>query len=430
MKAGLISLGCSKNRVDSELLLGELRARGFEITPKAEDAEILIVNTCGFIEPAKQESIDTTLEMAAYKKNGSCKLLVMCGCLSQRYPRELAEEMPEVDLFWGVKEQDKLAARIAALAGMNGNACNKAVRLLTTPSYSAYLRIADGCDNRCAYCAIPLIRGSRKSVAMETLLAEATELAEKGVEELTLIAQDTSAYGEELYGKPMLAKLLQQIDKIEKLRWIRVLYTYPNTVNDELLATIANSKKIAHYLDMPVQHIDDDMLKRMNRHGESAHIRNIIDKIKREYPDFILRTTVMVGFPGETDEQFGRLLQFLREAKLDRVGAFMFSPEEGTTAAEMNDQIGEDIKKDRLDRLMREQQLISRRQNEKRIGREYQVLVERVEGKRAFGRSYAEAPEVDGCIEFSRSGKDLRPGSFTNVRITSAKTYDLIGEEL
>ena len=430
MKAGLISLGCSKNRVDSELLLGELRARGFEITPKAEDAEILIVNTCGFIEPAKQESIDTTLEMAAYKKNGSCKLLVMCGCLSQRYPRELAEEMPEVDLFWGVKEQDKLAARIAALAGMNGNACNKAVRLLTTPSYSAYLRIADGCDNRCAYCAIPLIRGSRKSVAMETLLAEATELAEKGVEELTLIAQDTSAYGEELYGKPMLAKLLQQIDKIEKLRWIRVLYTYPNTVNDELLATIANSKKIAHYLDMPVQHIDDDMLKRMNRHGVSAHIRNIIDKIKREYPDFILRTTVMVGFPGETDEQFGRLLQFLREAKLDRVGAFMFSPEEGTTAAEMNDQIGEDIKKDRLDRLMREQQLISRRQNEKRIGREYQVLVERVEGKRAFGRSYAEAPEVDGCIEFSRSGKDLRPGSFTNVRITSAKTYDLIGEEL
>ncbi len=430
MKAGLISLGCSKNRVDSELLLGELRARGFEITPKAEDAEILIVNTCGFIEPAKQESIDTTLEMAAYKKNGSCKLLVMCGCLSQRYPRELAEEMPEVDLFWGVKEQDKLAARIAALAGMNGNVCNKAVRLLTTPSYSAYLRIADGCDNRCAYCAIPLIRGNRKSVAMETLLAEATELAEKGVEELTLIAQDTSAYGEELYGKPMLAKLLQQIDKIEKLRWIRVLYTYPNTVNDELLDTIANSKKIAHYLDMPVQHIDDVMLKRMNRHGESAHIRNIIDKIKRKYPDFILRTTVMVGFPGETDEQFGRLLQFLREAKLDRVGAFMFSPEEGTTAAEMDNQIGEDIKKDRLDMLMREQQLISLRQNEKRIGREYQVLVERVEGKRAFGRSYAEAPEVDGCIEFSRSGKDLRPGSFTNVRITSAKTYDLIGEEL
>lgn len=430
MKAGLISLGCSKNRVDSELLLGELRARGFEITPKAEDAEILIVNTCGFIEPAKQESIDTTLEMAAYKKNGSCKLLVMCGCLSQRYPRELAEEMPEVDLFWGVKEQDKLAARIAALAGMNGNVCNKAVRLLTTPSYSAYLRIADGCDNRCAYCAIPLIRGNRKSVAMETLLAEATELAEKGVEELTLIAQDTSAYGEELYGKPMLAKLLQQIDKIEKLRWIRVLYTYPNTVNDELLDTIANSKKIAHYLDMPVQHIDDVMLKRMNRHGESAHIRNIIDKIKRKYPDFILRTTVMVGFPGETDEQFGRLLQFLREAKLDRVGAFMFSPEEGTTAAEMDNQIGEDIKKDRLDMLMREQQLISLRQNEKRIGREYQVLVERVEGKRAFGRSYAEAPEVDGCIEFSRSGKDLRPGSFTKVRIKSAKTYDLIGEEL
>lgn len=430
MKAGLISLGCSKNRVDSELLLGELRARGFEITPKAEDAEILIVNTCGFIEPAKQESIDTTLEMAAYKKNGSCKLLVMCGCLSQRYPRELAEEMPEVDLFWGVKEQDKLAARIAALAGMNGNVCNKAVRLLTTPLYSAYLRIADGCDNRCAYCAIPLIRGNRKSVAMETLLAEATELAEKGVEELTLIAQDTSAYGEELYGKPMLAKLLQQIDKIEKLRWIRVLYTYPNTVNDELLDTIANSKKIAHYLDMPVQHIDDVMLKRMNRHGESAHIRNIIDKIKRKYPDFILRTTVMVGFPGETDEQFGRLLQFLREAKLDRVGAFMFSPEEGTTAAEMDNQIGEDIKKDRLDMLMREQQLISLRQNEKRIGREYQVLVERVEGKRAFGRSYAEAPEVDGCIEFSRSGKDLRPGSFTKVRIKSAKTYDLIGEEL
>ncbi len=388
----------------------------------------MIVNTCGFIEPAKQESINTALEMAEYKKTGKCRLLVMCGCLSERYAHELPSEMPEVDIFWGVKEQAGLAKRIAEEMRINKKEFS-AERMLTTPPYSAYLRIADGCDNRCSYCAIPLIRGNRRSVAMEELLDQAEALAGRGVSELTLIAQDTSAYGEDLYGKPMLAELLRKTAEIEKLRWLRVLYTYPNTVDEELLDTIANTKKIAHYVDMPIQHIDDVMLKRMNRHGDGAHIRAMVKMMRERYPDFIIRTTVMLGFPGETEEQFQSLLDFLREAQFDRLGAFAFSPEEGTPAADMSGQLPEALKQERLDAIMRLQQGISLNRNKNRLGKSYEVLVEGVDGEMAYGRSYAEAPEVDGSICFKRKGTELEPGMFTKVRITDAKPYDLIGEE-
>lgn len=428
MKAGLISLGCSKNRVDSELLLGELRARGFEITPEASQADVIIVNTCGFIEEAKQESINTVLEMAEKKNGGRCTLLVMCGCLSQRYPEELKAEMPEVDILWGVHDQSGLAAAIAARMGMS--VCGEARRVLTTPSYSAYLRIADGCDNRCSYCAIPLIRGGRKSVPMEKLIAEAESLAGRGVSELTLIAQDTSAYGMELYGRPMLPELLRRIAEIDTLHWIRVLYTYPNTVDAELLDTMAGDSKIVPYMDIPIQHISDPVLRRMNRHGDAALLRRVIRDIRAKSEDFIMRTTVMLGFPGETEEDFDELMQFLNETKFDRLGAFAFSPEDGTGAAEMADQIPEEIKAERLERVMSQQQKISLERNKERIGKNYEVLVESIDRANAYGRSYAEAPEVDGTIQIKRKGNELRPGEYINVRITEAKPYDLIGEEV
>lgn len=430
MRVGVVSLGCSKNLVDSEVLLGELCARGFTVTPEAASAEVIIINTCGFIEPAKQESINTILEMARYKEAGTCRLLVVCGCLSQRYRQELEAEMPEVDLFWGVKDQKGLAEQIAARVHVCADAANASVRVLTTPPYRAYLRIADGCDNRCAYCAIPLIRGGRVSVPMEKLIEEAEALASRGVKELTLIAQDTSAYGLDLYGKPALSALLKALAKIESLHWIRVLYTYPNTVDAELLDTIQNEPKIANYIDMPIQHIDDDMLRAMNRHGSSAHIQAVMQSIRERNAGFILRTTVMVGFPGETEERFGRLAEFLKRQGIDRVGAFAFSPEDGTAAAEMEGQIPEAVKQARLDAVMRMQSEISLQRNERRIGETCEVLTERVLEKEAYGRSYAEAPEVDGLIRFVRTGRTLHPGDFTMVKITGAKPYDLEGEEI
>lgn len=430
MKVGVVSLGCSKNLVDSEVLLGELCARGFTVTPDAAEADVIVINTCGFIEPAKQESINTILEMARFKTEGACCLLVVCGCLSERYRKELEEEMPEVDLLWGVKDQKGLAARIAARVSHGADVEDEAVRVLTTPPYRAYLRIADGCDNRCAYCAIPLIRGGRVSVPMEKLVAEAEALAARGVKELTLIAQDTSAYGLDLYGKPALSDLLKALAKIEALHWIRVLYTYPNTVDVELLDTIQNEPKIANYIDMPIQHIDDDMLRAMNRHGSSAHIQAVMQSIRERNAGFILRTTVMVGFPGETGEQFGRLTDFLKKQGIDRVGAFAFSPEDGTAAAQMEGQIPEDVKAARLDAVMRMQSDIALQRNRLRIGETCEVLTERVLEKEAYGRSYAEAPEVDGLIRFVRKGTMLHPGDFTMVKITGAKPYDLEGEEI
>ncbi|MBR2329519.1 MAG: 30S ribosomal protein S12 methylthiotransferase RimO, partial [Clostridia bacterium] len=393
------------------------------------EAEVIIINTCGFIEPAKEESIGTILEMAQYKTAGKCRLLVVAGCLSQRYPNELREEIPEVDIFWGVKDQGGLVKAVSDALGVSYSGCGEA-RLLTMPPYSAYLRIADGCDNRCTYCAIPLIRGGRVSVPMEKLIKEAEELAENGVRELTVIAQDTSAYGSDIYGKPMLSELLRRLAKIEKLHWIRVLYTYPNTVDEELIDTIIAEPKLVNYIDMPIQHIHPDMLNAMNRHGSAEHIRHITEYIREKSSDFILRTTVITGFPGEMEEQFVQLTDFLQSHSFDRLGAFAYSQEDDTPAAEMPNQIDEDIKQRRLDEVMALQQGISLAYNQKRIGTVTEALIEQVSGDIAYGRTYAEAPEVDGTIMFSLKNKGLKPGDFTMVRITGAGPYDMEGEEI
>lgn len=428
IKVGVVSLGCSKNAVDTEIMLSELKFRGFVPVAQASEADIIIVNTCGFIESAKLDSIRTLLEMAEYKENGNCRFLVMTGCLSQRYPDELPDELPEVDMFWGVKDYPRFADELAEKFGLNSHMGNCGGRILTTPDYRAYLRIADGCDNRCTYCAIPLIRGGRISFPMEQLLKEATDLCEKGVTELTVIAQDTSAYGIDIYGKPMLKELLTELAKIEKLRWIRLLYTYPNTVDEALIDTMIAEPKICNYIDMPIQHISEHMLSSMNRHGSAAHIRHITDYIREKAPDFILRTTVMLGFPGETEEDFNELMDFLVEHPFDRVGAFTYSAEDNTPAATMDCQIDESVKKSRMDKLMHQQQRISLEANRRRIGEKTLVLVEECMDNIAYARSYAEAADVDGWIKIESENHRLLPGDYVTVEITDADIYDLKGK--
>ncbi|MBQ3849771.1 MAG: 30S ribosomal protein S12 methylthiotransferase RimO [Clostridia bacterium] len=436
-KVGMVSLGCSKNRVDSEEILGELVRRGFTPVSSPEDAEVIIVNTCGFIESAKVDSLDTVFDMVKYKNEASCRLLVVCGCLTERYYDELREELPEADLIWGVRDHSGLADAIEQRLGFSAyglSACAhspKSSRILTTPSYRAYLRIADGCDNRCTYCAIPIIRGGRRSYPMEQLIAEAKELAEGGVTELTVIAQDTSAYGIDIYGKPKLAELLTALADIEKLHWIRLLYTYPNTVDEKLIDTINANPKICNYIDMPIQHIDPDILRAMNRHGTAEHIRSITDYIRNANPDFILRTTAIVGFPGETDAQFDALREFFKAHPYDRLGAFTYSPEDGTPAAAMDNQVPEKVRQHRLDRLMRDQMAVSLAANKRRIGSICEVLVDEISGGVAFCRSYAEAAEVDGFIRVRLSDvSKIKCGDYINVRITGAETYDLDAEPI
>lgn len=425
-KAGIISLGCSKNLVDSETILGCLKDAEFDITANESEADVVIVNTCGFITSAKQESINAILKAAADKKPSA--KLVVTGCLSQRYPEELKESIPEADLIWGVGRHKELVEAIKAMLGINNGCVYTNRRILSTPKYSAYLRIADGCDNRCAYCAIPLIRGGKRSVPMDELIKEARMLAEDGVKELTLIAQDTSAYGSDLYGEPRLAELLTELSKIDGIRWLRVLYAYPNTVTKKLVDTMLSNDKIVRYIDMPIQHIDPVMLERMNRHGSAEHIRNITRYIREVSDDFILRTTVMLGFPGETDEQFKLLCDFLKDEPFDRVGAFAFCPEDGTKAALMGDQIDEATANARLDKLMRAQQATSLALNKKRIGKTYDVLIERVGEGACYGRSYAEAPDVDGIIKVVNVPEGIKAGDFVRAAITNASAYDLKGE--
>ncbi len=422
---GVISLGCSKNRVDTERMLGILENAGHRIVNEPAKAEVLIVNTCGFIEPAKQESINTILEMAAYKKKGRCNTLIVTGCLSERYRKDLIEGLPEVDHFLGVREYETLPG----LLPKSSVCAPRATRKLTTPFYSAYLRVGDGCNNRCTYCAIPLIRGPLNSVPMPQLLDEAKGLVDTGVTELTIIAQDTSGYGVDLYGKPMLMPLMEELTKISALKWLRVLYTYPDTVTKELIAGIAGNEKICNYLDIPLQHIDDAMLKRMHRRGTRAHIESVLSYIRTYAPDFMLRTTMMVGFPGETDQDFQSMLAFLREYPFDRLGAFAFSPEEHTAAANMPGQVPEEVKQQRLDALMTQQQSISRARNEARMGRTVEVLLETTRDGTTFGRSYAEAPEVDGAILLPAKPHH-KPGTYVTACLTKALEYDMVGEEL
>ena len=429
MNVGVISLGCAKNQVDTEIMLGYLKAAGYTFTAEPVNADILIVNTCGFITPAKEESIDAIFEMAQYKETGRCKLLVVTGCLSQRYPKELREEMPEVDLFLGVREYEKLPRLIAEKLSVPCSPVLRPERLLVTPPYRAYLRIGDGCNNRCAYCAIPLIRGNLASVPMEQLIDEAKALADMGVTELSVIAQDTSGYGRDLYGEPRMIPLLKELNRIDGLRWVRLLYTYPDTVTPALLDTLAEGEKLIPYLDMPLQHCNDDILRRMHRRGSKAHIQGVLDHIRTNYPDFTLRTTMMVGFPGETDAQFEELMQFLRDYPFDRVGAFAFSPEEGTPAAEMPDQIEEDVKEARLNALMEQQQAISAERNERWIGRELTMLVEETGMDGTYGRTMREAPDADGTVCIAPSYRH-EPGQYLNIRLTQADPYDMIGESV
>ncbi|MDI9506284.1 MAG: 30S ribosomal protein S12 methylthiotransferase RimO [Clostridiales bacterium] len=432
---GVVSLGCSKNRVDSEVLLGQLRSMG--VTPVADPAraELIVVNTCGFIEPAKKESIDTIFEMAAYKQRGRCRLLLVTGCLSQRYPEALFQEIPEADGFLGVACYDRLPTVLERLCKGErlvmtgeGERFFPAPRVLTTPPYSAYVKISDGCDNRCTYCAIPLIRGAYRSRDYGDILQECGELVRGGVSEITLIAQDTSRYGNDLSGgKLLLPDLLRDVSNLEGLHWLRVLYCYPDTVDERLLDTLVSLPKAARYLDLPLQHINGTLLKRMNRRGSPEHIRKLI-KLCRER-GILVRTTMILGFPGESDAMFNELLDFIREARFDRLGAFTFSPEEGTSAADMPGQLPEEVKQMRLDQVMMTQQGISLEHNEGRIGETCEVLVEGFEGGSYFGRSLLEAPEVDGLIRFdARSG--LKAGQYVFVRITGADAYDLFGEAI
>ena len=436
MKVGVVSLGCSKNRVDTEMMLDILQKAGYEITTDESDADILIVNTCGFIDPAKQESIDTLLSMAQYKQEGHLKLLMATGCLVQRYAKELKEEMPEIDLFMGVSEYARLPEAIEqALGGQRPSYCHRSNtvleggRVLTTAPYSAYVRIADGCDNRCAYCAIPLIRGGFRSRSIESVLAEIRDLAGRGVKEITLVAQDTSRFGVDTHGKSLLPELMVRAANIPGVEWLRVLYCYPDEVEDELLEAMASKPNICKYLDLPLQHADPELLKAMNRRGTVEHTRQFLKKARDM--GFTLRTTFIVGFPGETEQQFQALMEFTREIEFDRMGAFVYSIEENTPAASMPNQIDEEVKQERLDRLMTLQQEISLRHNKARVGTMEKVLVEAVaDDGSGTGRSSREAPEeTDGVIRLTGlSEKDI--GEFVQARITGAEVYDLIGEKL
>ena len=443
LKVGMISLGCNKNRVDSETALGLLADHGYTFTGDPAEADILMVNTCGFIESAKEESIDTIFEMAQYKQTGKCKLLVVTGCLAQRYEEALKEEIPEIDLLMGVNQYKELPAAIElALKGgrspagtcmsycADDNSYYAHDRVLTTPFYSAYTRIGEGCSNRCTFCAIPLIRGAYRSRPEEDVLAEIEQLAKLGVKEHILVAQDTTRFGTDRGGHTTLPELMKKAAAIDGVDWLRVLYCYPDETDDRLLDVIANTPNICKYLDLPIQHVNDTVLKRMHRRGNKADILRCIKGARER--GLTLRTSIIVGFPGETEEQFEELLEVLSEAEFDRLGAFTYSPEEDTPAARMPDQIPEEVKQERLDRLMTMQSGISLKRNQARVGTVEKVLVTDI-AKDGFilGRSHREAPETDGEIVFTRKGHSMPEiGTFVNVKLTQADTYDLMGEML
>ena len=432
MTVGVVSLGCSKNRVDTELMLRILQEAGHEIVADERGADILIVNTCGFIEPAKQESIDTLLFLAKYKKVGRLKLLVATGCLPQRYEQALMRDLPEVDLLMGVGQysalpraiEEALNGRRVAYCGRNSDVLS-GPRMLTTAPHMAYIRIADGCDNRCAYCAIPLIRGNFRSRKLDSVLEEIRSLATQGVKEHILVAQDTSRFGMDVVGRSLLPELLAQAADIPGVEWLRVLYCYPDEVDGRLLAVMAAKPNICKYIDLPLQHADPDVLRRMNRRGDMVAVRQWLRQARGM--GFTLRTTFITGFPGETEAQFETLMDFARDMRFDRLGAFAFSPEEGTAAAEMDGQVPEEIRLQRLDALMRAQQAISLERNRLRVGRVERVLVdELLSGGRALGRTEGEAPEIDGLVQIS-GAEGAVLGEFASVRIAGAKPYDLLG---
>ena len=433
IKIGMVSLGCAKNRVDAELMLGVLLSDGFELETDPAKADAIIVNTCGFIEAAKQESIDTILEMAEYKQD-HLKALIVTGCLSKRYAKELPAEMPEVDAFLGIGEVEKIAQVVRkCMAGERIVDADEGFhyledvhRVLTRPGYTAYVKIAEGCNNRCAFCAIPAIRGNYISRSMENIEREVKDLAAQGVKEIVLIAQDTSYYGVDLYHKPMLAELLERVAAVEGVHWVRALYCYPERIDDELLRVMKENPKVCPYLDIPLQHINDKVLREMHRRTDGKAIRDLYGRI-RKLGGFALRTTLIAGFPGETEEEFAELLEFIKTYPFDRLGAFAYSEEEGTPAAAREDQVPLRVRRSREGKIMREQKKISRAFNESRVGSECEVLVEgQEENGLYYGRSQWEAPETDGKV-YIKLADGLEPGQFVRVRITDAQDYDVTG---
>lgn len=434
MKVGFISLGCSKNLIDTEMAIGLFKKNNFEIVNDVEKAQIIIINTCGFIESAKQEAINTILEMAEYKEKGVCKYLIVMGCLVQRYSEELKKSIPEVDLFIPINEYENYWDKICKLIHKKENTqnCNNLEymdRVISTGDKTAYLKIAEGCSNKCTYCAIPYIRGPYVSRKMEDILEEANHLSKMGIEELIVIAQDTTKYGEDIYGEPKLSELLQKLCDIEGFKWIRFLYAYPESITDKLIQTVKENDKICKYFDIPIQHISDSVLKRMNRKTTGDKIENLIKKIKSKIPDVVLRTSLIVGFPGETEEDFDKLYKFVEKGYFDKLGVFMYSKEDGTPAARLKEQIHHNTKKKRYNQIMSKEKEISRKNLEKCIGKTFDVLIENItfDNKYYIGRSYMDIPDTDGVVIIKNTSNNLL-GKFIKCKITGIKNYDLIGE--
>lgn len=437
-KIGMISLGCPKNQVDAEHMLALMDAEGWEIVDYVDGCDAVIVNTCGFIDDAKKEAIENILDMVELKKEGVISKIIVTGCLAQRYKDEIVKEIPEVDAVIGIGANGNIIKTVEeVMSGVDTienypPQCElplEGQRILTTPQYWAYLKIGEGCSNRCTYCTIPSIRGNMRSRSMENVIDEAKQLAESGVKELILIAQDTTSYGLDLYGELKLPELLNELCKIDSIEWIRLLYCYPDRITDELIETMKNQEKVVNYIDLPLQHADDKILKAMNRRGDQALIRNVISKLREEIPDVVIRTTFIVGFPGEGEEEFETLAEFVNEIEFDRLGVFTFSPQEGTPAFDMEDQVDEDIKTRRGEVIMQDQYSIMEEKNNEKIGKTYRVVVEDYDGysDSYTGRTYMDAPEIDGLVKFT-SHKDLDIGDFVDVEIFDVEDYDLIGE--
>lgn len=437
IKVGMVSLGCSKNLVDSERMLYKLRQRGYQLVTEPGLADVAVVNTCGFIQSAKEEAIETIIELGKLKNDGTLKKIIVTGCLSERYKEETAELFPEADAVVGIGDNkdivdilDKVLADERVIhfapkldAELTGE------RIISTLPFFAYLKIAEGCSNCCTYCAIPQIRGKFRSVPIEDVLDEAHWLADNGVTEIVVIAQDTTRYGEDLYGKSMLPELLRSLARIDGLKWIRVLYCYPERITDELLDAIADEEKIVKYLDIPIQHCNEEVLKRMNRHGSYNELKSLIEKIRRKIPDIVLRTTLITGFPGETEEQFTELSEFVQEMQFDRLGCFPYSQEEGTKASEFEGQLDDDVKFHRAEMIMQQQMLISAKNNKSLLGKQLEAVVEGFDqyGECYFGRTKADAPDIDGKI-FFMSERHLNIGDYVRIEIVDTLDYDLIGE--
>ena len=450
MKVGFVSLGCSKNLIDTEIAIGHFKSNKYEIENNPEKAEIIVINTCGFIESAKEEAINTILEMAEYKKK-KCKYLIVMGCLVQRYYEELIKALPEVDLFIKIDEYDKMWEKIEKLIKEDSveisttNTCKKITeikplpmptrneffeRIVTTGTNFAYLKIGEGCSNKCTYCAIPYIRGPFVSRPQEEIIEEAKILADKGIKEIIIIAQDTTKYGIDIYGEPKLAELLKKISEIPEIRWIRFLYSYPEGITDELIQTVKNNEKICKYFDIPIQHISDSILKKMNRRTNKKQIESLIEKLRKEIPNVTLRTSLIVGFPGENQKDFDELCEFVRTAKFDKLGAFMYSKEEGTPAAKLPEQIHGNTKKSRYNKIMEIQQKISNENLKNKIGQKFEVLIEDIsfDGKYLIGRTKQDVPDIDGIIYVKNQDKKNLVNQFIKVHIIEVKDYDLIGE--